>query len=333
MSVNDRRFALTPEALELIDLIARRGSFAAAARELGKVPSALTYNVRQLEQSLDVLLFDRRYRSARLTAAGQELLNESRRVLTQIDAIANRVRRVATGWETELSIAVDQMVESGVMLELVHAFYHQQVSWSRPKPSGGQASEGFGAPPTRLRLAQEVLNGTWEALMSGKADLAIGLVPNQAPLPDIEVTPLGVLQVVLAVAPHHPLATASEPIDPETVASHRMVVIADTAQRMPSLSRGVQSGQEVLTVADLRTKVRAQMLGLGCGHLPLSLVEPLQAAGKLVGRPAAGTVLVEMVYGWRRSAAKGKALAWWLQQLERPQTRAALLTHRAAGYL
>ena len=52
-----RRNALTPEALQMMDTIARSGSFAAAARELGRVPSALTYSVRQLEDALDVLLF------------------------------------------------------------------------------------------------------------------------------------------------------------------------------------------------------------------------------------------------------------------------------------
>ena len=49
----------------MMDTIARTGSFAAAARELGKVPSALTYSVRQLEDALDVLLFDRSSRQAR----------------------------------------------------------------------------------------------------------------------------------------------------------------------------------------------------------------------------------------------------------------------------
>jgi molybdenum-dependent DNA-binding transcriptional regulator ModE len=52
----------------MMDTIARTGSFAAAARELGKVPSALTYSVRQLEEALDVLLFDRRSRQAKFTA-------------------------------------------------------------------------------------------------------------------------------------------------------------------------------------------------------------------------------------------------------------------------
>ncbi|HZF78307.1 MAG TPA: LysR family transcriptional regulator, partial [Rubrivivax sp.] len=94
----DRRNVLTPEALSMMDAIARTGSFAAAARELGKVPSALTYNVRQLEDTLDVLLFDRSSRQAQFTAAGSELLNEGRRLLAEMDAVANRVRRVATGW-------------------------------------------------------------------------------------------------------------------------------------------------------------------------------------------------------------------------------------------
>ena len=105
--MNPNRNVLTPDALGMMDAIARTGSFAAAAREPGKVPSSLTYSVRQLEDALDVLLFDRRSRQAKLTAAGEELLNEGRRLLEQMDAVANRVRRVATGWETQLSVAVD----------------------------------------------------------------------------------------------------------------------------------------------------------------------------------------------------------------------------------
>ena len=94
----------------MMDTIGRLGSFAAAARELGKVPSALTYSVRQLEDALDVLLFDRRSGQARLTAAGEELLDEGRRLLAEMEAVANRVRRVATGWETQLTVAVDDVV-------------------------------------------------------------------------------------------------------------------------------------------------------------------------------------------------------------------------------
>ena len=92
------RDVLTPDALAMLEAIARAGSFAAAARTLGLVPSALSYRVRQIEDALDVLLFDRSSRQARLTPSGAELLREGSRILEEIDAMANRVKRVATGW-------------------------------------------------------------------------------------------------------------------------------------------------------------------------------------------------------------------------------------------
>ena len=140
------RNVLTPEALTMMDVIARNGSFAAAARELGKVPSSLTYSVRQLEDALDVLLFDRRSRQAQLTAAGEELLNEGRRLLDQMDAVANRVKRVATGWETQLSIAVDDVLSRVTMFELCESFYALNPQAATPR-SGvvGPASGAVGA--------------------------------------------------------------------------------------------------------------------------------------------------------------------------------------------
>ena len=78
-TINNRvRDALTPETLGLIGAIHGAGSMAAAARELGLVPSALTYRIRQVEDALDVLLFDRSSRQAKLTEAGKELLREER---------------------------------------------------------------------------------------------------------------------------------------------------------------------------------------------------------------------------------------------------------------
>src|SRR4029078_3426866 len=111
------RSALTPDALAMMEAIAQSGSFAAAARQLGKVPSSLTYSVRQLEDALDVLLFDRRSRQARLTPAGTGRRVGGRRLLEQMDAVANRVKRVATGWETQLTIAVDGVISRLTMFE------------------------------------------------------------------------------------------------------------------------------------------------------------------------------------------------------------------------
>jgi DNA-binding transcriptional LysR family regulator len=209
----------------MMDAIARSGSFAAAARLLGKVPSALTYNVRQLEDALDVLLFDRRSRQATLTAAGRELLDEGRHLLEQMDAVASRVKRIATGWETQLGIAVDDVISRSTMLDLCSAFYAECAVQARAARSSGSASPSkpasgsspapapapalalaASAPPTRLRLRTEVMTGTWEALVTGQADLAIGVGLGREVPSGVAVKELGTLPFCFVVAPHHPLA-------------------------------------------------------------------------------------------------------------------------------
>src|SRR2546426_1921312 len=220
--MTDRRNALTPEALAMMDTIARTGSFAAAARELGRVPSALTYQVRQLEEALDALLFDRRSRQARLTAAGEELLQEGRRVLAELDAVTNRVHRVASGWETRLTIAYDGVIARPTLFDLVEAFYAL-------RPNGAAPSNGSGSGPgTRLRLRTEVLASTWEALLSGQVDLAIGARVGSDPPPGVQVEPLGDMTFIFAVAPRHPLAAQKGPVSDGELALHRAIALADS---------------------------------------------------------------------------------------------------------
>ncbi|MFN3296388.1 LysR substrate-binding domain-containing protein [Caldimonas sp.] len=325
--MSDRRNALTPEALTMIDVIARSGSFAAAARELGKVPSALTYSVRQLEQALDVLLFDRRSRQAQLTAAGQELLAEGRRLLQAMDAVAHRVRRVASGWETQLSIAVDSILSSLTVFELCEAFY------ALNPPAG---------PGPRLRLRSEVLAGTWEALVHGQADLALGVTGEPPPITGIAVLPLGHLDMDFVVAPHHPLAREAEPIADALLERHRAVAVADTAQRLAAMTLNLLPGQDVLTVPSVPAKLEAILRGLGCGFLPRGLVRAHVEVGRLVAKAVARPRQpAPMYYAWRCPPGNGSdpsnrqglglGLRWWLEQLDRPATRTALLERHSRG--
>lgn len=324
----DRRSALTPEALQMVDTIARAGSFAAAARELGKVPSALTYSVRQLEDALDVLLFDRSTRQARLTAAGTELLSEGRRLLQQIEAVANRVRRVATGWETQLTIVVDNIVAPSAVFELVEAFYALQIEPARQHAGDGDGRSG--PPPTRLQLKSGVLSGSWEALVTGQADLAIGVAVDQSGTEDIQCAVLGELKLVLAMAPHHPLAAEPEPVGLPTLARHRIVAIADSALRMAPMTVNILPGQDVLTVPSLSAKVESLVRGLGCGTLPEPLARRHVEAGRLVVKRTEREYRPgSLHYAWRGGNAPGHALAWWLQQLASPVTRKALLEQYA----
>jgi DNA-binding transcriptional LysR family regulator len=323
-----RRHALTPEALEMMDAIARTGSFAAAARELGKVPSALTYSVRQLEEALDVLLFDRRSRQAQFTAAGDELLREGRELLSQMDAVANRVQRVAAGWETAFCLAVDVVVAPPAVFDLIDAFYALRVAVAGPE--GAQPGAPLLPPPTRLRLRNEVMTGTWEALLSGEVDLALGTLSSNGPREGVDTAEIGELTWVLAVAPHHPLAHLPEPLSQATLAQHRIVAIADTARRMEPSTHGVQPGQDVLTVPSLAAKLEALLRGLGCGRLPETLVRRHVEAGRLVLKQTQESIdRIGLHYAWRRQPQQGRALSWWLAQLQSPTTRRALLEQHA----
>lgn len=333
----DSRNVLTPEALLMMDVIARTGSFAAAARELGKVPSSLTYSVRQLEDALDVLLFDRRSRQARLTAAGTELLVEGRRLLEQMDAVANRVKRVATGWETQLTIAVDGVISRLTMFELCESFYalNPQCVTQREGASA-LVPATLGSPGTRLRLRTEVMAGTWEALVIGQADLAIGVGIEGSVPAGVQMKEIGRIPFVFAVAPHHPLAAVTAPITDAEQVRHRAVAVADSAQRLTPLTVNLLPGQDVLTVSSMQLKIDALLRCMGCGFVPEPMVREHVAAGLLVVKPMQRAVRSpQMGYAWRtpdpsvpgaaRKPQVGLALRWWLTQLDSPATRVALL--------
>ena len=351
----ESRNVLTPEALSMMDVIARTGSFAAAARELGKVPSSLTYSVRQLEDALDVLLFDRRSRQARLTAAGVELLTVGRRLLEQMDAVASRVKRVGAGWESQLSIAADGVISRITMFELCEAFYSLPAVRTVPARGPAQATAApapaaepagppatLGGPGTRLRLRTEVMTGTWEALTSGQVDLAIGVAIERGLPPGLQMKELGSMAFVFAVAPHHPLAQCQLPISDAELMRHRAVAVADSAQRAAPLTVNLLPGQDVLTVDSMLDKIEAQLRCLGCGFVPAALARVHLETGRLVAKAVQRPALpARLSYAWRlpaagagrgaRGAPVGLALRWWLDQLEHPTTRRALIERHHGG--
>lgn len=314
--MNSSRNVLTPDALSMLQTVQSAGSFAAAARTLGLVPSALTYRVRQIEDALDVLLFDRSSRQAKLTAAGEELLREGTRLLADMDSIANRVKRIATGWESEFTLAVDAILDERTVMELCEAFLNLKA-------------------PTRLRLRNETLMGTLEALTSGQADLALGVAnmpaSNGATL-RLQSQSIGSVRFVFAISPHHPLANAPEPLSDAIIGQHRAIAVADSTPSGNAMSVGLLAGQEVFTVPTMNAKIDAQARGLGVGFLPESKIQSLLGQGLLVSKTVSRpTRLAQLSYVWRAPARQqeplGRALQWWLKQLESQTTRSALMAH------
>lgn len=290
---------LSLDALLVIDAIDRKGSFAAAAHELHRVPSAVTYTVRKLEEDLDVPLFDRRGHRAKLTVAGRELLTEGRHLLRAAGNLEARVKRVATGWEAELRIACDGIIPAAATLELARDFYTQNAD-------------------TRLRFMAEVLGGGWDAVVSGRADMAIGASGEGPAGGGYQVRPLGEIDWVFAVAPSHPLARTQEPLTRADILAHRAVVVADSSRNLPPRTTGLLSGQDTLTIADTAAKLQAQAMGLGVGYLPQCLAAAAVARGELVIKQTEEPKVSQMSSLVWRTAHRGKALKWFVDRICAP---------------
>lgn len=111
--------ALTLEALRVMDAIDRRGSFAAAADELGRVPSALSYTMQKLEEELDVVLFDRSGHRTKFTNVGRMLLERGRVLLEAADKLTTDAEALARGWETHITIVSEALSPAWKLFPLI----------------------------------------------------------------------------------------------------------------------------------------------------------------------------------------------------------------------
>ena len=229
------------------------------------------------------------------------------------------------------------MISRATILELCEAFYALEPAPHRPIGTGEERGHG-----TRLRLRTEVMAGTWEALVTGQADLAIGVGVGRESTPGVQTREIGTMEFVFAVAPHHPLAAATAPITDAELLRHRAVAVADSAQRLAPYTVNLLPGQDVLTVSSMQIKLEVQLRCLGCGFVPEPMAREHIAAGRLrrqgrAARRADGAAGVRVAprpagRAGTRKAALGLGLRWWLEQLESPATRKALLERHGSPY-
>ncbi|MCK8517333.1 LysR substrate-binding domain-containing protein [Methylonatrum kenyense] len=287
---------LTLDALEVLDAIDRRGSFAAAAAELHRVPSAVTYAIRRLEERLGVVLFDRTGQRAVLTPAGRVVLEQGRLLLEGAEALEATAQRLATGWEDGLAIAIDAVIAPDRLFGLIKEF-------------------DAAAPPVKLRLLQEVQDGSWDALLGGRADIVVGAI-GDAPAGGYRSHALGEVDFLFVAAPTHPVAHEARPLAPEVIRRYRGIALADTARDRPVRTTGLQQGQNVLTVSRPEDKRLALEQGLGVGFMPAASVAASLARGSLIHLPVAQPRPSQTAWLAWKSRGLGKAGRWWVESLK-----------------
>ncbi len=287
---------ITLDALLVIDAIARTGSFSGAANELSRVPSAITYSIQKIESDLGVTLFDRQGNRPRLTAACERLLLEGREILKSASRLEKTLSLVEHGWESSLHIAIGELVSLADLYPIINQFNR-------------------GDKLTHLSFSDQVLSGSWDALVSGRADLIVGASFDGPPGGGYIAEQLGTVCFSFITAPTHPLASEAEPISQSLIKEHTGIVVHDTSIKLPLRTAGpVYSGQHIITVPSMEAKLDAIKAGLGVGSLPCHQVKKDLESGKLVCKQIEGGTTDPPFYVARTKNSNGKALLWFYKK-------------------
>ncbi|MDT8396987.1 MAG: LysR family transcriptional regulator [Pseudomonadales bacterium] len=287
--------AITLDALLVLDFIDKKGSFNGAAQALHRVPSALTYTIQKLETDLDIKLFDRSGRRAVLTVAGQLLLEQGRTLLQAAGRLEETLKQVESGWETHVRIARDTILPLRPLLEKIRAFNALDHN-------------------VAVHVSEEVLGGTWDALVADRCDLSLG-ASGEPPESRFECRKLGDVEFVFAVAPGHPLTLHKGPVTAAAIRAFPTVVAADSSLTIPGRSSGILDSRQLIRVSNMASKLEAQILGVGVGFVPRHLAVDLLEKKQLVALPCTVPRPSMPIYmAWRRENT-GKALAWFVVAL------------------
>jgi DNA-binding transcriptional LysR family regulator len=287
------------DQLHVFLTVVNAGSFAAAARHLGRAHSAISYAIDTLETNLGLALFDRRStRRPSLTPAGEAVLREARAVTHGAEMLRSRVGGLLEGVEAEVSLAVDEMFPPERIVPVLRDFM-----------------ERF--PTVPIRLHSHVLGGVERAVTSGDCCIGIGgtvhIVGDRLTRYDID----GVLLIPVAAA-NHPLARSSVAEAGESRESLQVVLTDGPIAVGPDY--GIV-GARIWRVGSLHAKYQLLLGGIGWGGLPEPMVRDDVAAGRLVALdiPEWRGAIYVMQTIHRNDARPGPAGHWLMSRLaDRP---------------
>jgi LysR family transcriptional regulator, low CO2-responsive transcriptional regulator len=177
--------ALNLHQLATFQVVAKHCSFVRAAEELHFSQPAVSAQIRHLEKSLGVKLFDQIGRKTHLTHAGEELFLYSQKIFSVIDETLEIMEALRSPYYGRLDVGADTTVGSYVVPGLLGKFHETYP---------------------QVEISLQVLNRLMliDALMNNRVEMAVmGTVPDDMP---VEIEPLAYNTLVLVAAPTHRLA-------------------------------------------------------------------------------------------------------------------------------
>jgi len=270
--------------------VAEAGSMTQAARNLGKVQSALSTSIGLLEADLNLELFDRSRRALRLTAAGEVMLLEAHALLRQADVLERRALELSQGQPARLEIALDEALP----LEPVSLLLKELAArWPA--------------------LELTVLNGTASEVMAyvaeGRSRIAFQFDRGPAAA-QFAQRYIGTVPQAICVARTHSLARQGQ-VSRRDLAGHRQLLMHIEGAEQAVISPSVWRSDSFYVIADMVAD------GLGWAILPLNIAEYENLRAKLRQLHCKEMVLPPLAVRmlWRQGEALPPAVLWMQQRL------------------
>ncbi|MEI6859473.1 MAG: LysR family transcriptional regulator [Shewanella sp.] len=248
------------DAFKVLEVLVEEGSFAKAAERLHKAQSAVSYQVKKLEQHLGVNLFCRDQYRAQLTPQGKVILAEGRRLLQYLANIEHLASRFSEGWEPKLELVIDGALPMKPIMKALKRMAAHQI-------------------PTKIQLNMEFLGGVQHRFERDNADLM--LVKDYRNGPNYRPQSLPNITSTLVVAASHPLAV-EENISLFELQRHVELTIEDSSPKINYLDELQFGGDKVFYLSGFIMKKNALEMGLGFGWMPDFLIHDEVKHGKLV---------------------------------------------------
>lgn len=246
------------EQLRMFVETAHLGSFSACARKLGKVQSAVSQGIANLEIDLDRSLFDRSTRKPSLTPAGERLLSYAQAILLQMDELDSAAKAMGRQEETLIRLAVDNALLLPNLYIVLSKFESQ-------------------FPATDIEVVSTTSLDVLEALENDQADIGLTFVEFDFKR-EVELGYIGSLIFYPVCHPDHPLAQFTE-ITVGDLLPHRQIMSRSSKGSMPTQLPKMSSKAWFCNSYTAMQRLAEQRVGW-C-YLPAYLAEEAIQTGKL----------------------------------------------------
>jgi len=246
------------DSIELFLAVIERGSFSAAARQLGKVPSAVSMGIANLEAELGYPLFDRSHREPQPTAIAQSLVPHARLIAEQLKQLQVHAVELSLGLESRLSVGVVADIDRRRLLAAIKVIAERH-------------------PLLDIEVLTAPQDDVLAMLHSGRVSVCLafaGLSVNA--LERFQF--VGSERMIATLAADSPLLQGRD-VFLEDLVRVRQIIVA--SRDLPISETRPLVAESYWRTDNLETAMEMVEAGLGWGNFPLSVVQPWLEAGRL----------------------------------------------------